>query len=442
MRLLTNVASTVSANSVTVVLSVGTSIFLTRLLGLDGKGEFAIFIASSGLFGLVLSLGLELSMTFFTAKNCIRREALLPSIVVYASLSALLFFLLVRFNDRLLRSEFFLPVSKQTISYELLLSVLLFSLSLSGNLRAVLLGCHRFHVVNGLTVCFVLVPLLVYVTLYRLEGQGLVGLSAGELMGVHTGLSVVNSLVLLLVAARSQGLGWTWTLIDGSTVRQMFRYGFQAYIATLLQFLNYRLDFWVVAYFTGFTSLGLYSLAANLGQMLWMLPKSAATVLFPAVAAGRGENRPRDVARVGRIVLFLTTVGALLGVVLSEPVIRVMYGQDFAGAAAPFKISLLGIVPFSVCIVYASVLAGMGRQRTNLAASAIGLAVTGLLDVCLIPRFGIVGAAWASACSYLATTAWVVVRYHRISGIPLIEMIVPNPNDLGVLRDASTRLLR
>ena len=70
----------------------------------------------------------------------------------------------------------------------------------------------------------------------------------------------------------------------------MVRYGSLAYLAMLLQFLNYRVDYWIVQHFRGDEALGLYSLASSLAMMLWMLPRAAASVLLPATAAGRRRS--------------------------------------------------------------------------------------------------------------------------------------------------------
>ena len=119
-----------------------------------------------------------------------------------------------------------------------------------------------------------------------------------------------------------------------------------------------------------------------------------------------------------------------------------LYGEDFVGSAAPFAVLLLGCVPFTLCVILAAALAGLNLQRVNLMASLVGLVATVVLDVALIPRYGIVGAAAASAVSYLVTTAVVVRAFSRTASLPALSCVVPRARDLGYVIDGLKGLLR
>lgn len=67
----------------------------------------------------------------------------------------------------------------------------------------------------------------------------------------------------------------------------------------------------------------------------------------------------------------------------------------------------------------------MTRPDVNLKASLLGLLATVDLDLALIPRYGIEGAAVASATSYLVTTTFVAISLARIAGLPLLATLLP-----------------
>ena len=68
--------------------------------------------------------------------------------------------------------------------------------------------------------------------------------------------------------------------------------------------------------------------------------------------------------------------------------------------------------------------------------------MTIILDFMLIPKYGIDGAAVASASSYLVTTAYVTISFARIGSLPLRATILPVPDDFRYLASGLKSFLR
>ena len=66
--------------------------------------------------------------------------------------------------------------------------------------------------------------------------------------------------------------------------------------------------------------------------------------------------------------------------------------------------------------------------------SGVALTIMILLDVLLIPRYGIDGAALASTVSYFAATSLIVYIYIRLTGNPLRMLIIPQRSDLVFIK--------
>jgi O-antigen/teichoic acid export membrane protein len=145
----------------------------------------------------------------------------------------------------------------------------------------------------------------------------------------------------------------------------------------------------------------------------------------------------------------MSRISVAVGTLLVAPIIPtarwwigLLFGVEFSDSATPFVILLAGCIPFIANIVLASSLAGSDRVDINLRASAAGLIATIALDILLIPRFGLEGAAVASATSYLITTGMVVVGFSRMHGIPIHQYLVPTRSDLSYVSDGIRRVLR
>ena len=430
------------SNGLGVFLAFANSIFLTRALGVTGRGEFAIFSASFGLLSLLLGFGFDTSLRYHMARGTVAKERVLSSLILFAAIAGVLVFGAAHLNHVLFTNELFLPASKQTLRFELLLAGVVVSSLFYSGIAAVLAGDQRFTTLNVAAVAFSAVSVLVFASLFWLKEGAYPGIGAGEVFAAYLGLQLFNAVVLGIVAFRLLGIRWSWSIFDRDASFAMLRYASLTYVANLAQFLNYRFDTWVVQHFERSEALGLYSLAGNLAMMFWILPRSVSTVLLPAMASPKSDVSMAQGARVARLLLTLNILIAIPVVMAAPWWLPILYGSEFSGSIWPFAILLLGCAPFALCVVQASVLAGIDRADVNMKASALGLLVTIILDFMLIPKYGIDGAAVASASSYLVTTAYVTISFARIGSLPLRATILPVPDDIRYLASGLKSFLR
>ena len=117
-------------------------------------------------------------------------------------------------------------------------------------------------------------------------------LSVGLLFLVTLSASVLISLILVT------SLGFKFELSrDLSGLKGALAFALPCYAANTAQFLNYKLDVFVVGFFAGTTSVGRYTLAVSLAQLLWLMSNSVASVLLPKVAASTDVGEVSDTQR-------------------------------------------------------------------------------------------------------------------------------------------------
>jgi O-antigen/teichoic acid export membrane protein len=197
--------------------------------------------------------------------------------------------------------------------------------------------------------------------------------------------------------------------------RRVASYGIRAQLGGVIFLLNLRLDFILLQLLAGPAVLGVYAVASKFAELI-KVPGTALTyVLYPRYAregaTGASEKArkllPRACLATGAAVVPLALVAGL--------VIPLAYGSDFEGAVVPAQIILLGLCLEGVTGVITGYLYGVGRPGLNSWAMGVGLVVTVVLDLLLIPPFGANGAAIASATAYLTTTLALVWFFWRVS---------------------------
>lgn len=209
------------------------------------------------------------------------------------------------------------------------------------------------------------------------------------------------------------------------------RYGIKSYPANIFALFTYRLDTFFVNLYSGAASVGLYSTGVSSAELLWYVPNAISSALFPKSATLDKDIGAQLTARVCRqtllIMVPLTFVSAIIGRVL----IPLFYGINFIGAVIPFLLLLPGIIGMVLSKIISANLSGSGTPQFATYSSALTFVATVALDILLIPKYNIAGAAIASTIAYLLGSFLSVFWFSRQTKIRWDQVIIPTLRDAG-----------
>jgi O-antigen/teichoic acid export membrane protein len=164
------------------------------------------------------------------------------------------------------------------------------------------------------------------------------------------------------------------------------------------------------------TEVGYYVTSARIIELFLGLPMMLVGVVLPvlSVAARDDEGRLHYVS--SRMAQVLALLGVLLALVLAagaEPVILVLGGDEYLGAARVLQIQSFVLVTLFVTGAWITTLVGMGRTRALVVCTAIGVAAVVILGAALIPPLGADGGAIAAVAADLVFCGAVFVALRR-----------------------------
>jgi O-antigen/teichoic acid export membrane protein len=107
----------------------------------------------------------------------------------------------------------------------------------------------------------------------------------------------------------------------------------------------------------------------------------------------------------------------LLILVFPKELLTLLYGGEYAGGYMALIVLALGIAVNDFSGTSANILVAGGRTRLNLLCEVIAAVTNIVLNVLLIPIFGIIGAAIATAMSYVARNISSLSFCHRYYGM-------------------------
>jgi O-antigen/teichoic acid export membrane protein len=243
-------------------------------------------------------------------------------------------------------------------------------------------------------------------------------------------ISVILSLFLLAKYSRIND-----ARINLHCMLKAFNYGYKAHLSNILAFVNYKIDIFLVNFLINPAAAGIYVVATQIGERLWLLSQAASTVLLPRLSElSHSENvRLQLTPLVARLILLLTLLASLLLAAIAYPLIKVFFGNDFLPAFIPLLILMPGIVAVSVSRVLANDLAARGRPELNMYTSAVVVVVNVAGNILLIPLYGLNGAAIATSVAYALNLFLRVAMYCHITRNTILSVIVAGRKDIRCL---------
>jgi O-antigen/teichoic acid export membrane protein len=248
--------------------------------------------------------------------------------------------------------------------------------------------------------------------------------------------------VMALYLARDLWLPFPVDLGSFRYVRPIVSLGLRIGVVNVVSLVNYRVELIILEAYQGLNSVGIYSLAVSLGELLWILSASLSAAAIARAVHADDRTAAEVIARGVRHSLILTAVCGALLLAAGWFLIPVVFGEAFASSRGPLLILVPGLVAFapgSVLAVYFSL--RIGRARYALVLAATSAVVTAALAVLLIPDHGITGAALASTAGYTVSIVAALLWFLRIARLPAASL-VPRLADLAAYRPFVLAILR
>ena len=167
---------------------------------------------------------------------------------------------------------------------------------------------------------------------------------------------------------------------------------------------------------TSIETVAIYSIATQLALTIMIFPGAFGSIFLPVISrlAGKEDHATmRKVLRTSqRWILFVTIPIALATMAFAGEMLTVFYGSSYRSGGNAMAIFILGLMFSTIIYPISLALAGMRLVRLELnVAIAAGIANV-ILNILLIPGFGMEGAAFASAVAFLLS-ALMFERYGR-----------------------------
>lgn len=410
--------STFATNVVIQICTVAQGILLARVLGPEGRGQFAAAILWPTLFASLGSLGLGAAL----ARQAARSEDLAR--IARSAVTASLLTGLLATGVCALGMIWLLPQGDASIgvaAYAFLPFILFNHMALA--MIAVDQGAGRFKQFNWTRLIINPVYLLLIVLLVS--------------FGVTAALWFVVALMSAngVVALARLGLAFRQGTVFGprAPLRGVLKDAAPYAAAGMLSPLVQSADKALLLYLLGPTELGIYAVSLTAASVVNSLAGAAGTVSFGMATQEKDGQGFTRVARIFRLTAWVWLLAGMGMVVVIPFMLPIIYGREFAPAIWPAVALLPGAAFGGQAAILEESMRAQGRAFIGVRARVVGMVVLIGVGVLFVRAWGVIGVAIAASCSQAAvlTIMLFAARTHYDSAE--IKQLFPGRVDLAAL---------
>lgn len=409
------------------------SILLARLLGAEQYGLYNLALTAATVTGGLALLGMDTALVRYVAAFASRRdEAGLWGVLLFGGgvpgllslgLGVGLYALAGPVAEGIFHEPAMIPLLR-------LAGLLVPCLTLMEVLAAATRGFKIQH--YTVLAKFIWLPI---VKTAAILGLALIGLSAERAVAAQLLGTLVAVLLLWhflnrefslrrpLATARHQG-------------GQLLSFSLPVYASTLLTTFDRNFQALFLGAMATATTVGIYALAAHVSFLGKLVHSSIITAAMPIIAELDDRRASEQLERFYRITTrwsFALNLPLFLVLVLFPEAFLAIFGQSFLDGSQALAILAWASLVATATGTNGALLDMTGHTRLKLVNALAGLLTGVLLNVILIPRLGILGAA----CAALATTA--VIESLRLVQVYLLLRM--HPYDASFLKPIAAGLL-
>jgi PST family polysaccharide transporter len=206
------------------------------------------------------------------------------------------------------------------------------------------------------------------------------------------GTAIVS--LVILISVPKYYVPW----ISRRGMSDLYHFSIPFTLANLVAYLLQNVDYAFIGHFIGPLKLGTYVLAFNAASWPSALLGNALGAVGVSTFSRIRHDRARLMHAIAdgvRAVVLIAAPMSALEMVLSRPIVLILYGAHWAAASEPLAILTLYGLIFIVCALFSQMIAALGKSKFILIVRLIWLAVLVPAMALGVHEDGIVGAAIA-----------------------------------------------
>ncbi|MDF5731733.1 MAG: flippase [Rhizonema sp. PD38] len=234
-------------------------------------------------------------------------------------------------------------------------------------------------------------------------------------------LSAVSLVIVYRIKGHSLCL-WRWSF---PIAKALFKESWPLIFSSFAVIIYMKIDQIMLGEMVGNKAVGIYSAAARISEVWYFIPMVIASSISPSIFAAKETNEAlyyRRIEQLLRILALLSIVIALPMTFLSEIIITMLFGKEYAEAGQVLSIHIWASLFVFMGIGTSSWFIAQGLTHLSMYRTLLGAITNVLLNLFLIPAYSGTGAAIATVISYALSGFFIHAAHKKTQEIFRIQI--------------------
>lgn len=386
-------------------------IFLGKELGPEGLGvytlAFTIYLFGTQFAGFGIGSALTKYVAEFIEDHTTIRNYVSSGMISSIIIGTLMCFLLFLISPFIAVSFFKIPDLEGLIK----LTALCYPfIAIQKAVLGTLNGFRRMHLFAVVNIAQNVSIVILSIILVMLFGMGVLGAVIGYV--IPTFIISIISPILIRDSLGSYHFTWHNAILRSTTI-----FGFYIVLGNSISFLNTQFSSILIGFYLNPIEVGVYTVAMLFAQIITLLPSAVQSVTAPATSSLYGKGNITQVKNflfsTMKKIFIISILTAVLIAIFGQYLIVLLFSYEFLSAYVPLLLLLIGYTIFAPFMAIGATLSSIGKVHIPFRIHAICCILSIILNILLIPQFGIIGAAIATSITLIVSFGINVLIINR-----------------------------
>lgn len=189
-------------------------------------------------------------------------------------------------------------------------------------------------------------------------------------------------------------------------------------LTNVISLLNYRASLFIIGHFCGLAQAGVYSVAVQVGELLWLLSSAVTVSAYHRIGTPDKRYAAAMTVRAVRINVLATLAAAPVLLALAWWALPPILGPAYAQARVPLACLLPGIAAYAAASSLSAFYTNhLGRPHLSAAVAGLSLCMNVAGSWWAVPRYGAVAAAVVTSAAYGVAIIAAMALFLRHAGL-------------------------
>ena len=220
---------------------------------------------------------------------------------------------------------------------------------------------------------------------------------------------------------------------DKTLAYKVLKDGLPLAFSSLLVMLYLRIDQVMLTDMKGDEANGIYSTGDKMIEIAYFIPVALADSFFPGIVYSKkheGDKYEKNILGFYSIMTYTAIAIGIITFIIAKPMMHLFYGDPYEGSGAVLQIFGLSVYAFFLSVATGRYLLTENLKKVIFTRSLLGLLINVVLNLLWIPKYGFIGAAYASFVSYFVPL--ITLAFYK-SSRGQISMIVRAFNPFSLI---------